>query len=126
MKPLPTASRVCQVVRWILRHNRRQCLPGVGSKRATAVPVASTERPAIGQPSTGTAAAAPSIGTAPAPSTAEAPLDSEDKTPTERTYIAVYVNKQTLIQILNKYGWFKHFDDVCSTNQNVFSLRPMR
>jgi len=108
------------VVRWTLRRNHRQwCLPSVGSKWATVVPVVSTERTAIEQPSTRTAvvlstgtAVVPSTGAevvtstgkALVPSTAAVTLDSEDKSTMERTYIVVYANKQILTKILNKNG----------------------
>lgn len=97
--PPPTASRVCQVVRWTPRRNHRQCLLIVGSNWATAVPVASTAWVVIVQPSTemaepSTEMAEPGTGTVVEPSMAEAPLDLEDKTTTERTYIVVYANKQ--------------------------------
>jgi len=97
-KPPPTASRVFQVVRWTLRRNRRQwCLPSVDSKWATVVPVASTEGTAIGQPSTGTEVV-PNTWTALVLSTAEALLDSEDKTTMERIYIVVYAKKTKNLQ----------------------------
>lgn len=94
------------------------------------MPVASTEWTAIGQPSTGTAlvlstgtavvpstgrAVVPSTGTVVVPSAAEVSLDSEDKTTMRRTYIVVYANKQ----ILNKYGWFKHFM-TCARQIKIF------
>lgn len=99
------------------------------------MPVASTEWTAIGQPSTGTAvmlstgtavvpstgrAVVPSTGAVVMPSTAEVPLDSEDKTTMGLTYIVVYANKQILIKILNKYGWFKNFM-TCARQIKIFS-----
>lgn len=114
-KPPLTASRVFQVVRWTLPRNRRQCFPSVGNKLAMVVPVANTEsavivlpntemtKPDTGMavvPSTGTAmvpytetVVVPSIETVVGLSTAETPLDLEDRTTTERIYIMVHANK---------------------------------
>lgn len=61
------------------------------------VPVASTEGTAIGQPSTGTEVV-PNTWTALVLSTAEALLDSEDKTTMERIYIVVYAKKTKNLQ----------------------------
>lgn len=129
-KPPLTASKVFQVVRWTLQRNRRQCFPSVGNKLVTVVPVASTEIAVIVRPntemtkpdtgtavvpsngtvvvlSTGTAVVpctetvvVPSIETVVGLSSAETPLDLEDTTTTERTYIMVHVNKSMKIWML--------------------------
>jgi len=91
--PPRIACTVCLAVRgfagrWTLRCNRCRCFPSVDSNSAMAVPVASTAWVATVQPNT--ELAEQGTGTvvlmSMALNTAEAPLDSVDKTTTGRTY----------------------------------------
>lgn len=92
--PPRIACTICLAVRgfagrWTLRCNHCRCYPSVDSNLAMVVPVVSTESLATVQPNTELTEL--STGTvvlmSMALNTAEAPLDSVDKTTTGRTYM---------------------------------------